>query len=55
MPPQASVLMMGRNLRTRLDLLRPDVANRVEKMQDQQRAQHNQHCRQREFRLGDVV
>lgn len=52
-PP--SVLMMGRSLRTRLDLMRPDVGRRVRDQQNLQKTQHDTHCRERQFVLGQKV
>ena len=50
-----SVLMFGRNLRTRLDLLRPEVGVRVSERQEQQQQRHNQHCQHRELSLEQLV
>lgn len=36
-----AVLLFGRNLRTRLDAIRPDLSRTVEKRQDQQKRQHD--------------
>ena len=48
-------LMMGRELRTRLDLLRPDVAKQVQKSQAMQRKHHDETCQIRNFTVGDEV
>ena len=50
-----SSLLMGRTLRTRLDLIKPDVGRRVREQQDHQKAQHDSHCRKRQFFLGQKV
>ena len=52
-PP--SVLMISRSLRTRLDLIRPDVGRRVRDQQDRQKTQHDAHSRERGFVLGQQV
>ena len=52
-PP--SELMIGRHLRTRLDLIRPDVGRRVRDQQDRQKTQHDLHSRERGFVLGQQV
>ena len=48
-------LFMGRSLRTRLDLLRPSCADRVQSRQSQQKTTHDQHARPRELELGQSV
>ncbi|XP_058858757.1 uncharacterized protein K02A2.6-like [Acipenser ruthenus] len=48
-------LLMGRKLRTHLDLLYPDERARVEQKQAQQKANHDIHARQRFFKVGDSV
>ena len=50
-----SVLMFGRNIRTQLDLLRPEVGVRVSERQEQQQQRHNQHCQHRELSLEQLV
>ena len=50
-----SVLMLGRDIRTRLDLLRPELLERVEGRQAQQTKYHNQHCKRRELAVGTAV
>ena len=52
-PP--SELLFGRNLRTRLDMLRPDVGGRVRDKQSQQKEYHDQHSTTRVFHIGDAV
>ena len=44
-----STLFLGRDLRTRLDLLRPDVGKYVRMQQSRQKALHDQHARDRVF------
>ena len=49
-------LLMGHKLRSQLDLLRPDLSKRVElKQQQQQKAKHDMHTRDRLFLVGDPV
>ena len=48
-------LMMGRRLRSTLDLAKPDLENRVAIKQDQQKQQHDKHARQRAIQVGDTV
>ena len=48
-------LLLGRKLRTRLDLLRPNSPQRVESKQLQQKQDHDFKARPREFIVGDLV
>ena len=48
-------MLMGRRLRSRLDLLKPSVEQRVEEKQRQQQADHDKHCRMRSFSEGEKV
>ena len=48
-------LLMGHKLRSQLDLLRPDLSKRVELKQQQQKAKHDMHTRDRLFLVGDPV
>ena len=48
-------LLLGRRPRTRLDLLRPNAAERVEEKQQQQKSQHDRKARPRVFHVGDTV
>ena len=50
-----SLLLIGRNPRTRLDLLKPDIGRHVRRSQDIQKAHHDRHCRGREFVVGQKV
>ena len=50
-----SELLMGRRLRSRLDLLHPDIAERVRKRQLVQKDSHDQHCQQRDLSIGEIV
>ena len=50
-----SQLFMGRELRTRLDLLRPDYNKRVCDRQAMQKAGHDRHSFQRELHVGQNV
>ncbi|CAB0007830.1 unnamed protein product [Nesidiocoris tenuis] len=49
-----AALMLGRNIRTRLDLIRPDVQASIEAAQRRQAA-HKENRRVREFAIGDKV
>ena len=51
----SSSLFLKREPRTRLDLLRPDPEARVMNKQLQQKADHDQHARVRNFAVGDPV
>ena len=42
-------------MRTRLDLLKPDAKHHVAERQAQQKADHDQHARVRQFSVGDIV
>ena len=48
-------LLMGRQLRTRLDFVVPDVAKRVQDAQTTQKDHHDLHCKERQFSKGDKV
>ena len=48
-------LLMGRSLRTRWDLLKPDTRKGVCRRQAMQKAQHDQHARSRFFYVGQSV
>ena len=48
-------LFLGRPLRTRLDLLKPDLEQRVCKKQAEQVSQHDQHARYRTFAADQPV
>ena len=48
-------LMFGRNLRTRLDLLLPNLSARVEQSQSRQKQGHDVHARDRAFTVGSKV
>ena len=48
-------LRWGRTLRTHMDLLKPNVAQRVETAQTQQKNRHDQNSRPRSFSVGDSV
>ena len=50
-----SSLFLQRTLRTRLDLLRPDVGAKVRKHQGQQKDCHNRHSTARTFTVGQGV
>ena len=48
-------LLLGRRPQTRLDLLKPNTAERVEEKQQRQKAQHDRKAKSRTFRVGDAV
>ena len=48
-------LLMNRRLRSRLDLLHPDVAERVRSRQQKLKAGHDHHCHQRSFTEGRPI
>ena len=49
------MLMMGRDLRTRMHLIAPDVGEHVRDQQDRQQRHHDQHSRTRGFSVGTSV
>lgn len=50
-----SSLFLKRELRTRLDLLRPDNATKVGEKQAAQKSDHDSHAKLREYKIGDNV
>ena len=50
-----SELLLGRRPRSRLDLLKPHIAERVEKKQSQQKKQHDLKSRERLLEVGTNV
>ena len=48
-------LLLGRQPRSRLDLLHPDVSGRVQESQARQQRAHDSHSRARAFQVGDRV
>ena len=52
-PP--SQLLMGRQLRSRLDQVIPDLTKHVQDVQVSQKHYHDKHTRCRKFALGDSV
>ena len=48
-------LLLGRRLRSRLDLLKPDLAKRVEREQERQKEAHDRHSQDRSLVVGDAV
>ena len=53
LPP--AQLLMGRQLRTRLDFVVPNVAKRVQDAQTIQKDHHDSHCKEKQFSPGDQV
>jgi len=48
-------LLFGRRLRSRLDLLKPDLYKRVEREQERQKEAHDRHSQDRSLLVGDAV
>lgn len=48
-------LLMNRKLKSRLDLVRPDVTRTVRGKQENQKQQHDRHVRERKFKAEDPV
>ena len=48
-------LLLGRRPRSRLDLLHPNIAERVHGQQAKQKNSHDRHCHRRDFRVGESV
>ena len=48
-------LLMGRKLKSRFDLLKPNIATRIEQKQQQQKHSHDAHAIARQFQEGDSV
>ena len=48
-------LLFGRNLKSRLDLLKPDISSRVEHRQQMQKSAHDRHARSHYFVEGEEV
>ena len=48
-------LLLGRKLRSRLDLLKPNIGQKVAAKQQQQKNFHDTHCRERTFSVGERV
>ena len=48
-------LMMGRNLKSRFDLLKPNLVTRVEQKQQQQKQNHDAHAVSHQFQVEEEV
>ena len=48
-------LLLGRRPRTRLDLLKPNIAERVERKQEDQKARYDKKAKSRTFHVGNHV
>ena len=48
-------LLLGRLPRSQLDLLKPELATKVQSKQEAQKKHHDLHAKQREFQVGDSV
>jgi hypothetical protein len=53
LPP--AKLLMGRHLRTQLDLIQPNLGDRVKEKQLQQKAVHDYHAKERIIKTGNLV
>jgi len=50
-----SELLFGRRVRTHLELLKPNLSNRVQAKQQQQKFSHDAHAKERSFQVGSSV
>ena len=50
-----AVLLLGRRPRTRLDLLKPNIAERVERKQEDPKTRHDKKAKSRTFHVGNHV
>ena len=50
-----ATLFLGRSLRIRLDILKPNVELTVQAQQSAQKERHDKHCKPREFSMGQPV
>lgn len=50
-----SELFLKRKIRTRFDLLKPDLQSRVMSKQEDQKKYHDRHCKPRQFTIGQSV
>ena len=48
-------MLMGRKLRSRLDLVKPDLEHKVHTKQQEQKSNHDKKTKAREFYIGDAV
>ena len=48
-------LLLGRQPRSLLDLLQPDITTHAQHKQKDQKFSHDKRAKQREFQLGDLV
>lgn len=48
-------LFLGREVRTRLSIMKPDIASRVAVKQSEMKHHHDHHSKLREFKVGDSV
>ena len=51
----SSTLFLGRQLRTRLDLVKPDLSQTVHDKQASQKSYHDQYAHQQEFVIGEHI
>ena len=50
-----SELMFGRLIKSKVDLVKPDLNTQVENKQFQQKSQHDQHSHDRKFLVGEGI
>ena len=50
-----SELLLGRRVRTHLDLLKPNLTDRIQNKQQQQKTSHDVHTKERHFQAGNPV
>ena len=48
-------LLLGRKMKTHLEILRPDIASRVNDHQERQKQEHDRHAQHRPFCVGEEV
>ncbi len=48
-------MFLKRDIRTQMDLMRPEVSSRVAMRQARQKQDHDSHAREREYRVGDSI
>ena len=53
--PAELLMNMNRQLKSRLDLIRPDVRRKVEQKQEEQKFYHDRQVKERNFGLGESV
>ena len=51
----AAELLQNHHLRSRLDLIKPDLYRKIERRQTEQKTYHDEHSRLRHFNIGDLM